>query len=133
MIMRSVPVPLLTITMVLIAGCPPGGQPQPSLDFTGLVFEAQDFWPFAEGNYWLWMDPEYPDDWYSKKVVKSREIAGVIAYLVESRNAVGAGEVFAFEYIIAHPKGLYRTLSEDTLLQWAQTPESLITRKCKQQ
>lgn len=110
---------------LVMAGCPIEGEPLPSLDYTGLIYKANEFWPLAEGNYWLWMDPDDPNDWYSKKVIKSRQIAGMTAYLVESRNHVDTGEVFGFEYVVDHPKGLYRTSSEDTLLEWAQTPDDV--------
>ena len=87
------------------------------------MYTPDDFWPLAEGNYWLWMDPDNVNDWYSKEILKVRDVAGAEAYLVESTNHVGGGSVRVRSYIISHPKGLFHAVSENVFQQWVQAPD----------
>ncbi len=115
----------LAVLPVVTSGCPAPDVRQPALDYAGIVYTPEEFWPLAAGNYWLWMDPDNTYDWYSKEILKVRKIAGVDVFLVESTNHVGGGSVWARSYIVAHPKGLFHALSENVLQQWAQAPDDL--------
>ncbi len=115
----------LVIVLPLLCGCPTAEIAGPTLDYSGIRYEPREFWPLAVGNYWLWMDPDDPNDWYSKKILKVQEIAGADVFLVESTNHVDGGSIWAQSYIVAHAKGLYHALNESTLTRWAQTPDDL--------
>lgn len=125
MILRRIASLALAFMAALFTGCPPEIAVQPTLDYAGIKFAAREFWPLAVGNYWLWMDPENTNDWFSKKVIKSQELGGVDVFLVETTNHIGGGPVWAQRYIVAHTKGLYTAVSKDRLYEWAETPDDL--------
>lgn len=116
----------IMLTLTVCSGCPATQSSLAAdLEYRGPRYAAAEFWPMAVGNYWLWVDPENPIDWYSKKVIDAQTLAGCTVYLVESTNGVGGSPVFARDFIIDHPSGLYKTSSEDQLHKWGKSPDDL--------
>jgi len=132
---------VMAIAVILVSGCPPSIQaqqidPDPPLDYNGPVYTAQDFWPLAVGNYWLWMNPEDPFGSISKEIIKAQSIKGMSAYLVETIPHVELGTYpILYYYMVDHPKGLFKTLpryspdgpggSNEDLSEWAADPDDL--------
>lgn len=123
--MKSMLVFALAVLPLVMTGCPVSEVPRTTFDYAGVLYTPAEFWPFAEGNYWLWMDPDNTNDWISKEILKVREVGDARAYLVETTNHIGGGSIWVRGYFVAHPKGLFHAVSEDRFLLWTETPDDL--------